>query len=168
MAISATQLTIFLYFFAIFLDSTGQIFSQIPQALFTELIGLALLFSLFPSIQRRGWKESRWARSVRPRPRLQALRLERQRLDHLCDRIADCVADLQLLRTAVKVVHSLLRILCTAAELLHEPPDRLSLPLLPSFHTRVPPGKGERSSICNHSAQIFGTIRRPCGQHATS
>jgi hypothetical protein len=49
MAISATQLTIFLYFFAIFLSSTGQIFSQIPQALFTELIGLTLLFSLFPS-----------------------------------------------------------------------------------------------------------------------
>jgi hypothetical protein len=35
MVISATQLTIFLYFFAIFLDSTGQIFSQIPQEHFS-------------------------------------------------------------------------------------------------------------------------------------
>jgi Na+/melibiose symporter-like transporter len=51
--------TIFLYFFAIFLGSTGQIFSQIPQALFTELIGLALLFSLFPS--RRGRRRSLFA-----------------------------------------------------------------------------------------------------------
>jgi len=46
MAISATQLTlIFSIFFAIFsLHRTN--FSQIPQELFTELIGLALLFSL--------------------------------------------------------------------------------------------------------------------------
>jgi hypothetical protein len=39
--------TIFLYFFAIFSRLHRTNFSQIPQALFTELIGLALLFSLF-------------------------------------------------------------------------------------------------------------------------
>src|SRR5262249_25833357 len=48
----------------------------------------------------------------RPRARLHALRLEREWLDHLCDEIADRVADLQLLRTEVKVVHSTSPISC--------------------------------------------------------
>src|SRR6516164_3653592 len=41
----------------------------------------------------------------RPRARLQALWFERERLDRVCDEIADRVADLQLLRTQTKVVH---------------------------------------------------------------
>src|SRR5205807_9332424 len=53
----------------------------------------------------------------RPRARLQALRLEGGRLDYLHNEIADRVADLQLLRTEVKVVHSTSPICCsTTAE----------------------------------------------------
>jgi hypothetical protein len=47
MAISATQLTLFFSISSLFFSTPPDNFSQIPQGLFTELIGLALLFSLF-------------------------------------------------------------------------------------------------------------------------
>ena len=45
--------TIFLYFFAIFPDSIGQIFLKFLKHFSLKLIGLALLFSLFPKNSRR-------------------------------------------------------------------------------------------------------------------